>query len=169
VRSCPASASAAGSLGTITYLAFSRRPDVSLRMEAVKNQRDGALRLASQITDARFFKDGCDGVWRRPWVGCLPCRRLRGLWKRSVRVHWLAGSSAGAVTAALIAGNASDKEIEPLRAFWNFPPLENYRPEPWLHLFGWIGAIGTRLVVVAVIFTHACPRLTRSYSVACMI
>jgi NTE family protein len=91
------------------------------------------------------------------------------LWKRSVRVHWLAGSSAGAVTAALIAGNSSDKGIEQLRAFWHFPPLENCRPEPWRHLFGWIGAIGTHLGVVAVILTHACPRLTRSYSVACMI
>jgi NTE family protein len=68
------------------------------------------------------------------------------LWKRSVRVHWLAGSSAGAVTAALIAGNSSDRGVEPLCAFWNFPPLENYRPEPWRHLYGWIGAIGTRLV-----------------------
>jgi NTE family protein len=66
--------------------------------------------------------------------------------KRSIRSHWLAGSSAGAVTAALIAGNSTDGGIARLRAFWNFPPLENYRPEPWRHLYGWIGAIGTRLV-----------------------
>ncbi len=69
-----------------------------------------------------------------------------GLFKRSIRLHWLAGSSAGAVTAALIAGNPRDRTIERLRAFWNFPPLENYRPEPWRHLSGWIAAIGTRLM-----------------------
>lgn len=66
--------------------------------------------------------------------------------KRSVRLHWLAGSSAGAVTAALIAGNPDDRRIERLRAFWKFPPLENYRPQPWRHVLGWAGAVGTRLV-----------------------
>src|SRR4051794_4684563 len=42
--------------------------------------------------------------------------------RRSTPLHWVAGSSAGAVTAALIAGNRSEKRIERLRAFWNFPP-----------------------------------------------
>jgi NTE family protein len=45
------------------------------------------------------------------------------LCKRSVRVHWLAGSSAGAVTAALIAGNSSDRGVEPLRAFLELPAV----------------------------------------------
>src|SRR3954454_15423485 len=66
--------------------------------------------------------------------------------KRSIPLHWVAGSSAGAVTAALIAGNHRGSRIEQLRAFWNCPPLENYRPIPWRHLYGWIGALGTRLV-----------------------
>jgi NTE family protein len=66
--------------------------------------------------------------------------------RRSTPLHWVAGSSAGAVTAALIAGNRSEKRIERLRAFWNFPPPENYRPVPWRHLYGWIGALGTRLI-----------------------
>jgi NTE family protein len=66
--------------------------------------------------------------------------------KRSARLHWVAGSSAGAVTAALIAGNPDDRSIERLRAFWKFPPSENYRPQPWQHVLGWAGAVGTRLV-----------------------
>src|SRR3954466_2617140 len=66
--------------------------------------------------------------------------------RRSTPLHWVAGSSAGAVTAALIAGNRSEKRIERLRAFWNFPPPENYRPVAWRHLYGWIGALGTRLI-----------------------
>jgi NTE family protein len=66
--------------------------------------------------------------------------------RRSTPLHWVAGSSAGAVTAALIAGNRSERRIERLRAFWNFPPPENHRPVLWRHLYGWIGALGTRLI-----------------------
>jgi NTE family protein len=50
------------------------------------------------------------------------------------------------VAAALIAGNPDDKSIERLRAFWKFPPLESYRLQPWQHVLGWAGAVGTRLV-----------------------
>jgi NTE family protein len=66
--------------------------------------------------------------------------------QRSGSLHWVAGSSAGAVTAALIAGNRSDDRIERLRSFWKCPPMENYPPSPWQHLYGWLGAIRTRLM-----------------------
>src|SRR5947209_4517918 len=66
--------------------------------------------------------------------------------ERSGRLHWVAGSSAGAVTAALIAGNRSDDRIERLRRFWKCPATENYSASPWQHLYGWLGAIRTRLV-----------------------
>jgi hypothetical protein len=60
------------------------------------------------------------------------------------------------------------ERIEPLRAFWNFPPSENYR----VSLGGIFMAGSARLVpasrAVAVIFTRACPRSIHSYSVACM-
>lgn len=65
--------------------------------------------------------------------------------ERGLPLHWVAGSSAGAVTAALIAGNAPADRIERLHEFWNFPPLEEVSPAPWRHLAGWMGAIGTRL------------------------
>src|SRR4051812_1714231 len=65
--------------------------------------------------------------------------------RRGMPLHWLAGSSAGAVTAALIAGNRSEDRVGRLRAFWNFPPVERADPSPSRHLFGWIGAISTRL------------------------
>jgi NTE family protein len=61
-------------------------------------------------------------------------------------LHWVAGSSAGAVTAALVAGNPSDDRIDQLRAFWNFPPVGHVNAAPLRHLYGWIGAIRTRLV-----------------------
>src|SRR5215208_5915402 len=66
--------------------------------------------------------------------------------ERALPLHWVAGSSAGALTAALIAGNRRDARIERLRAFWNFPPVENFSVGPWRHLYGWMGAIRTRLV-----------------------
>ena len=61
-------------------------------------------------------------------------------------LHWVTGSSAGAITAALIAGNGDENRFERLRAFWNFPPIEGGEPAPWPHLHGWIAAVGTRLV-----------------------
>jgi NTE family protein len=66
--------------------------------------------------------------------------------RRSMPLHWVAGSSAGAVTAALIAGNAWDRRIIQLREFWNCPPVLNDGPIPWRHVYSWIGAISTRLV-----------------------
>ena len=64
--------------------------------------------------------------------------------ERAVPLNWVAGSSAGAVTAALIAGNRSEHRVERLREFWNFPPTE-FSAGPWRHLYGWMGAIRTRL------------------------
>jgi NTE family protein len=66
--------------------------------------------------------------------------------QRSTLLHWVAGSSAGALTAALIAGNRSEDRVERLRAFWNYPPVERRPTTPWRHLYGWMGAIRTRLV-----------------------
>jgi NTE family protein len=65
--------------------------------------------------------------------------------RRGVDLRWVTGSSAGAVTAALIAGNQPERRIDRLRAFWNFPPTGQFEPSSFRHLFGWIGAIGTRL------------------------
>ena len=76
--------------------------------------------------------------------------------RRAVPLQWVAGSSAGAVTAALIAGNRSDDRIERLRAFWNFPPVDHFSAPPWRHLYGWMGAIRTRLVGSA---GHFHPRI----------
>jgi NTE family protein len=76
--------------------------------------------------------------------------------QRNAPLHWVAGSSAGAVTAALIAGNRSEDRIDRLRAFWNDPPLGRYAPPPWRHLYGWLGAIRSRLTGSA---GHFHPRI----------
>ena len=79
--------------------------------------------------------------------------------KRSALLNWVAGSSAGAVTAALIAGNRSEDRIERLRAFWNHRAIEAGAPRPWRHLTGWMGAIGTRFLGSA---GHFYPRIPPS-------
>lgn len=65
--------------------------------------------------------------------------------QRGGPLHWLAGSSAGAVTAALIAGNPAAQRIARLREFWTLdhrfaPPLL-----PFPHLEGWISAVTAHL------------------------
>src|SRR5689334_12394981 len=39
----------------------------------------------------------------------------------SCNLDWLAGSSVGAINAALIAGNSPDRAVERLREFWSEP------------------------------------------------
>jgi NTE family protein len=65
---------------------------------------------------------------------------------QSLPLHWATGSSAGAVTAALIAGNLESDRLAQLRRFWQSPPFDRAKPMPLQHLYGWIAAIETRLV-----------------------
>jgi NTE family protein len=66
--------------------------------------------------------------------------------RQSKALDWVTGSSAGAITAALIAGNTPDARLEKLRAFWNFPVVGPASAGPWRHWYGWMGAVRTRLV-----------------------
>jgi NTE family protein len=56
--------------------------------------------------------------------------------EQELPLHWVAGSLAGAVTAALIAGNRRDDRIERLQEFWNFPPIQDFSAGSWRHLYG---------------------------------
>jgi len=64
--------------------------------------------------------------------------------ERGMPLHWVAGSSAGAATAALIAGNAPGERVSKLHAFWNSPP-PHIQPSALRHAYGWMGAARTRL------------------------
>ena len=52
--------------------------------------------------------------------------------------EWVAGSSVGAVTAALIAGNPPDRRVERLRRFWDMPA-----GDPFPITSFWLGTPGT--------------------------
>jgi NTE family protein len=75
----------------------------------------------------------------------------QGFAETELPLHWLTGSSAGAVTAALIAGNPRADRIGRLQSFWNIAPATaqtpNFgKPNSGRHLFGWMGAFRSRLV-----------------------
>jgi NTE family protein len=78
--------------------------------------------------------------------------------ERGIPLQWVSGSSAGAVTAALISGNRSQDRIERLREFWNFPS-EGFTAGPWQRWYSWAGAIPTRLVGNAGHFHPRVPSL----------
>jgi NTE family protein len=68
----------------------------------------------------------------------------------SCNLDWLAGSSVGAINAALIAGNSPDRAVERLREFWSEPNA--WQPRMQLPFFSlrytqnWISALQTRLI-----------------------
>jgi NTE family protein len=70
---------------------------------------------------------------------------------------WLAGSSIGSVTAALLAGSPPGKQLQVLRSFWSpgFGPMRSRTIGP--HWLNWMSSIGARLGGVA---GHFRPRLT---------
>jgi NTE family protein len=64
---------------------------------------------------------------------------------------WLAGSSIGAVNAALIAGSPVEQRTRALHALWNEPDrspphLETVGAERWQHIENWTHAVRTRLL-----------------------
>ena len=78
--------------------------------------------------------------------------------------HWLAGSSIGAVNAALIAGGPSETSVERLRRFWEAVA----RPEPlallpflnegpWRHASNWMSVMQTRLLGNSRLFRPLLP------------
>lgn len=58
---------------------------------------------------------------------------------------WVTGSSAGAVTAAIIAGNGSEHRISQLRSFWTLSDENAVAEHPWEHLQGWVSAMSAHL------------------------
>jgi NTE family protein len=72
---------------------------------------------------------------------------------RGHALHWVTGSSAGAVTAALIEGNEEAQRIERLREYWRCSPIH---AGGHTHFTGWLGAMTARLFGSA---GHFVPRL----------
>jgi NTE family protein len=53
-------------------------------------------------------------------LGSYQAGVYEGLTRSGIQPNWIAGISIGALNAAIIAGNAPDRRVERLRAFWEF-------------------------------------------------
>jgi len=88
---------------------------------------------------------------------------------RELRPRHIAGSSIGAVNAALIAGNEPDHRVERLRQFWEAvtvepvsletPWLQAHFEGPWRHAYDWLGVLRTRLFGRPGLFQPRMPEL----------
>jgi NTE family protein len=86
-----------------------------------------------------------------------------------LRPQRIAGSSIGAVNAALIAGNRLDRRIERLRRFWDTariqpivfetPWIQARMEGPWRHAYSWLGVFQTRLFGRPGLFQPRLPEL----------
>ncbi|MCK1653472.1 patatin-like phospholipase family protein [Bradyrhizobium sp. 149] len=63
----------------------------------------------------------------------------------SLPLHWVTGSSAGAITTALIAGSAPSDRVQTLRRFWQEPGRSVEPPNANRHLFAWMNSLNARL------------------------
>ncbi|MDD1518928.1 MULTISPECIES: patatin-like phospholipase family protein [Bradyrhizobium] len=61
-------------------------------------------------------------------------------------IDWVTGSSAGAITAALIAGSARDDRLRNLRSYWHAPSSPTDVPNASRHTFAWLSSISTRVL-----------------------
>lgn len=71
---------------------------------------------------------------------------------------WIAGSSIGAITAALIAGNPPERRVERLRAWWDGAQSPVWLP--WARGEQWASAIETRLLGRPLLFQPRMPSIT---------
>jgi NTE family protein len=72
---------------------------------------------------------------------------------------WVTGASAGAITAAIIAGNPPEDRMRRLKSFWNLSGEEAAVERPWDHAQGWISAISAHLFGSAGYFHPRVPLL----------
>lgn len=61
-------------------------------------------------------------------------------------IDWVTGSSAGAITAALIAGSPSADRLRNLRSYWQAPRSPAGMPNAGRHTFAWLSSINTRVL-----------------------
>jgi predicted acylesterase/phospholipase RssA len=87
---------------------------------------------------------------------------------KELRPQHLAGSSIGAVNAALIAGNMMPKAVEALKMFWDTVALEPPEFVPWFcyaghwpsqHAYSWLSVLHARLSGRAGVFYPRLPAL----------
>src|SRR5918993_3657279 len=90
-------------------------------------------------------------------LGAYQAGAYAALHQEGLRPDWLAGSSIGAVNAAIIAGNPPERRIERLREFWDGAAIEPVAPGsplwadppsegPWRHAYNWMSTLQSRII-----------------------
>jgi NTE family protein len=94
-------------------------------------------------------------------LGAYGAGAFEGLVESGLQVRWVAGSSIGAVNAALIAGNPPHKRLERLQRFWSLAPPhpDDCVRDTARHARAWASVLRTRLDGVP---GHFVPRLFQS-------
>jgi NTE family protein len=84
---------------------------------------------------------------------------------RAIPLNWVTGSSAGAISAALIAGSPPELRLSNLRSFWQAdatsPAADNI--DPSRHGFAWMSSISTHLFGKAGFFHPRLPLPTSPF------
>jgi NTE family protein len=75
----------------------------------------------------------------------------------SLPLDWVTGSSAGAITAALVAGSRRADRLQSLRSYWHAAGGWSQGPNISRHPFAWLNAINTRLFGQAGFFHPRLP------------
>jgi NTE family protein len=75
----------------------------------------------------------------------------------SLPLDWVTGSSAGAITAALVAGSPHADRLQNLRSYWHAASGSTRGPNTGRHPFAWLNAINTRLFGQAGFFHPRLP------------
>ncbi|MGX4807180.1 patatin-like phospholipase family protein [Bradyrhizobium guangdongense] len=81
----------------------------------------------------------------------------------SLPLDWVTGSSAGAITAALIAGSPGADRLQNLRSYWHAANGPSQAPNVSRHPFAWLNAINTRLFGQAGFFHPRLPMPTSHF------
>jgi NTE family protein len=77
-------------------------------------------------------------------LGAYQAGVFQAIHEANIDVHWISGTSIGAINGALIAGNLPERRVERLLEFWEAitrPPAQ-YTDTPWFSGFWWNGWSG---------------------------
>jgi len=90
-------------------------------------------------------------------LGCYLAGGYQALHEAGEEPDWIAGTSIGAVTAALIAGNPPEQRVARLHEFWTEAMAPNWLP--WRQGAQWLAAVRTRVLGRPALFHPRLPKL----------
>jgi NTE family protein len=98
--------------------AAARRP-VRVRAARTAPARETKRRIPPPAESAQRYETVALVLQGGGALGAYQCGVYEALHAAGLRPIWFAGTSIGAITAAILAGNAPERRIERLRDFWN--------------------------------------------------